>query len=84
MLLRSMLCPAEIGDALSAFEQQRQQNSGLLQQLVERDASLAASKAEVLRVQQQLETTTEQVGLSGGQTFRQHQGSKQHQVAFPC
>lgn len=56
-------CGAEIGDALSAFEQQRQQNSSLLQQLTERDAALNALRGEKLVVQQQLEQLTEQVGV---------------------
>lgn len=52
---------AEIGDALNAFEQQRQQNSTLLGQLTERDAALNALKAEKLSVQQQLESANETV-----------------------
>lgn len=55
----------EIGDALSAFEQQRQQNASLLQQLTERDATLSSLKAEKLAAQQQLEVLTEQVCVCG-------------------
>jgi hypothetical protein len=55
---------AEIGDALNAFEQQRQQNSTLLGQLTERDAALNALKAEKLSVQQQLESANETVSVA--------------------
>jgi hypothetical protein len=61
LLLLSLLRAAEIGDALSAFEQQRRQNSTLLQQLSERDASLNALKSEKLALQQQLESVNETV-----------------------
>lgn len=61
LLLLSLLRAAEIGDALSAFEQQRRQNSTLLQQLSERDASLNTLKSEKLALQQQLESVNETV-----------------------
>jgi hypothetical protein len=57
---------AEIGDALSAFEQQRQQNSTILQQLTERDAALATLRAEKLALLQQLESASETVRTAKG------------------
>ena len=61
----SRCCASEIGDALSAFEQQRQQNSTILQQLTERDAALATLRAEKLALQQQLESASETVRTAG-------------------
>jgi hypothetical protein len=65
---------AEIGDALSAFEQQRQQNSTLLGQLTERDAALNALQAQRLGVQQQLESANEAVSVAAcwGATLTGH------------
>lgn len=59
-------CRAEIGDALTAFEQQRQQNSTILQQLTDRDAALNALRAENLTLQQQLEGANDTVRVRPG------------------
>lgn len=53
---------AEIGEAYTAFEEQRQQNAALLQQLAVADAALAAGQAERLRLEQQLLQMQDQVG----------------------